>query len=410
LPLGSWRLKVGRPTHVVIESEQSAYEFLLANVGPVQAGATDLRVELVRGLPIAGRIEDGRGEAWTESGFVKAVPVSRVGDVGYETQRAVKVKPDGTFRIPGLPGGDYDVTVAAGPGTSAAATAAVVRVAAGTTGLVMRVSPGTTIAGRLVDDAGGAVEAKGWVWAFEPHVQPGAPGSVSAKLEAGGRFETPPLDPGKSYVVRAMGFAGFADATLPAVHPGDPDVVVRLRRGNRIEGRVLDPDGKPVGAGVPVLVTLSTPDPNARPDDGSYAFTTTDERSAFAVGGLRDGAFDLTAGGGASPWLSVEVARGVAAPASGVALKVQRGVAFSGVLVDGDGKGVPHAMIQARRGDGSGSTAHTRTDAEGRFAFVAVPAGTVWLGGSVGGKFAFFGTFPSPGDGVRVTLPESLRK
>ena len=400
LSAGPWLLDVGRTFGPEAEYERR-------RVGPVEAGTTSLRVELARGLSISGEIRGPDGARWTGGATVRASPLSESGGVGYEWQRTVQAAADGTFRIPGLSRGPYDLTVettVAGIGAGQAGVVVSQRVAAGTSGFVVGLVAGRAIVGQLLDETGAAVTVPGFVWVYEMGSSAGVPGSVAAKVGEGGKFTSTALDPGRAYTVRGMGFEGFGPGEVSGVHPGDGGVTVRLFRGRQISGRVVDAQGRPVPAFVPIVVAIEKPPEIVRPDDGSYMNGSTDAAGTFKIGGLQEGAYSLEAGGYSSGWVSVAALHGVLPSETPIVLRVERGVPLSGRLLDAKGEALAYVTVTAWAA--TATVAITACDADGRFKFAGVPKGSLSLGATVDGKHVNLGPCDAPADDLTLRLPK----
>lgn len=130
-------------------------------------------------------------------------------------------------------------------------------VLAGASGLVVELSARQVLVGRLVDETGEPVRGMGSVWVSPHGAPPGSPGGAAATVLEGGHFETPPLDPARNHDVKASNFAGYGGVTLEGVRVREgEEVVVVLPRGVAISRRVIDADGRPAPARVPVMALV----------------------------------------------------------------------------------------------------------------------------------------------------------
>lgn len=108
----------------------------------------------------------------------------------------------------------------------------------------------------------------------------------SVKAHEDGTFEVRWGEPTAQLVVRRPGFLAVALCEVPANTP----TTVRLRRGARIAGQALRPDGRPVAG-----VVVEAKAPRGLPLTlGRLEQATTDAEGRFAVEGLLPEAFDLT--------------------------------------------------------------------------------------------------------------------
>ncbi len=415
-PGGTFRLGGLRSERVTLDvgrhagdREGRAAEYVPARLGPFDVGVDDLRIEVARGLVIAGRIEDANGHPWLAGATIRLLPVSAAGEIGYDGGRSAAASSDGTFRVPGLTPGRYDIQVAPDAPELDGVPGAVARldgVPAGSTDLVVALGRGLPLDGRLVDESGEAVGGRGWIWVTVAGAAAGGPRSVAARLLAGGRFCTAPLDEGLRYDIVADGFAGYRRAEARGVRPGPEGVTLVLERGVRIEGRVLASSGTAVPAGVPVTAAATGDDAGALGHEPwAYARTRCGADGRFVVPGLRAGVtYRLSVGGGFPGWVASTAGVEATAPATEVILRAEKGVAFTGRLVDASGLGQESVFLQAlASGRPAGST---RTGKDGRFVFAGVPVGRITLRATLGGRSVALGEFEVPVGDVRIALPD----
>jgi hypothetical protein len=137
--------------------------------------------------------------------------------------------------------------------------------------------------------------------------------------------------------------AGYAPVTVWVSLHQDASVELRLLAAARVEGRVvMQEDDRPV-AGADVL--LSSTDGAG----GGESRTTTDDAGRFIVSDLAPGRYEARARKGAlTGQFPGRVAVGLTEAVSGVEIRVARGRAISGRVVDAQGTPVPHATVQAR--------------------------------------------------------------
>ncbi|QSQ21290.1 carboxypeptidase regulatory-like domain-containing protein [Pyxidicoccus parkwayensis] len=192
-----------------------------------------------------------------------------------------------------------------------------------------------------------------------------------------GHFVIEVAKPGR-YVLTAGG-NGFLQTRLDVEAPATTLKVV-LRGGATLEGTVVDTSGTPLD-GVQLTVRLGAE------TQAEGLETTTDERGAFRIAGLPPGTHVLRATldrgaflHTASRTVSVRGTEKVDA-----SLRMDTGGSVSGVVVDGDGRPVPDAEVEAyslreQSGDDWGATPSTAmTDAEGRFTVRHLPEGECGL-------------------------------
>ena len=373
----------------------------------------DLQVELGLGLAIAGKVQ-------LENGKVPGHAVVDVIDDEESTKRGmadgmrwlledrepVTVAADGSFRVQGLLPGRYTVTALGWDGADAAAEAArakedaaaeasggvgeVVRkarkvkkragawsarvenVSAGAEDMLVVLTRGDRLRGRAVDGEGKPIER------FLVHAEPdrSSPGFTDdidgfekSFRDKNGNFVLEGLRPcGWDIHVTARGY--MPSSTTKVTVPGTAaDTTFTLLRLAKLTGVVLDPERRPV-AGAKVIAGS---DPSSWEVDRASA--RTDEKGQFTLVSVPLGAIRVHAeanGFVRSESLRLEVSAASVVP--NVELALTRGGVVRGVVTDADGK--PAAAWSVRvDGVGEDYDKSTRTDAEGKFSFEAVPPG-----------------------------------
>jgi hypothetical protein len=401
---GTYALDVG--TRYLGTPATPSDEWIPARVEGVAAGTTDVRVALVRGLAIEGKIVDDAGEPVLRSVTVDAVGRTAAGDPDYTVRKISRVG-SGNLLVPGLMPGRYDLWIRPDADSlvdvnGAQVSATVIRdVAAGTSGLVVRLARGFVLAGRLDDGAGGRVLGAGTVYAYREG-EMGRSHGVVGEVPGDGTFRIAPLDGAYRYDVLATGFSGRRQGTTTGVSPRDGEVVVVLPSAGRIAGRIRTSDGKPVPAGVPVGVFGEVSDPGA-PGARGFGYSSAD--GAFAVEGLAEMPFTVEAGGGRSGYLGTAVS-GVKPGTTDLVLEVSVGVDLSGTLVDDRGEPVATTSLQAD--DGARTAAmrpFAQVGSDGKFLFRGLRAGRVRLSMMADRRWVALGEVDAPGKNLRVTVP-----
>lgn len=156
-----------------------------------------------------------------------------------------------------------------------------------------------------------------------------------------------------------------APAQPTKAKPGATDVVIRLEAGLSITGRVVDAAGGVVtSAFVQVMGTAGS--------NRSHQSTQVDSSGVFRIENLpRDGVFDVTvqvwnqSGKGANykPWAK----SGVRPGAEELLVRLEGGETLEGVVVDGEGKPVPNAWVNAVSVGGGKGSGGANSDEQGRF-------------------------------------------
>ena len=397
LPPGTYTITT-RPRYSSVQTP--APNYLPTTVEGVRASTTDARIEVERGLTIAGLVLGPDGQPWTKGASVRASPRSKHGDVGYGRLRGTTTDPHGVFALRGLSDEPWDLTVAPREG---AGVVHVARVPAGTSDVRIDLPAGQAITGRVVDPDGTPVPGPGYVWVTPKGVSPGAPGSVSALLDKKGSFRTTELDAGLAYTVSAMGFHGFGNGAVEGVYPSDDVVLVRLRAGATLSGRVRNGE-TPAARGIPVVARATELKGEEFREPWASAYGSTDPEGNFTLGGLKAGrTYVVSAGGGTSGFVGEASKVSATAPAADLTVQVVRGVRFRGRLVSADDEPLASIYLQVRSKDGA---AAGRTDRHGRFSIAAAPKGKLTVGAMIGGAWTPLGTYEAPAADVTVRVPE----
>jgi len=291
---------------------------------------------------VEGRVLDEAGRP-IEGARVSAVgapapPPTTVTDA--DGRFALELPPPGTFPLRvEVPGGETLASVTLGASADVVASR----------------TPTFPIAGRVVDAATGA-GVVGVPVVARPDASPdaslngdgptattGEDGAFVVGVRTAGRY-------GLHVGARSLGDAADADAYVPThvdgVAAGTRDVVVRLTAGLAIEGRVLDDAGDLVARALRVDVVGRT----ARGDpDWSRRRAVRLRDGAMRVPGLAPGRYDVSVRPEPGPDdargapLSSGVRRDVEAGATGVEIRLTRGLAVVGRLVDDHGDAVTGA-------------------------------------------------------------------
>jgi protocatechuate 3,4-dioxygenase beta subunit len=295
-------------------------------------------IVLERGLAIEGRVLGADGVA---------VPEARVlgfktsgGMMSWATEEASEATSDaeGRFVIAGLLEGVYNIFATA-PGFGRAEP---IPAEAGARNVTLTLKPAGTIRGTVVDSEGRPVtsfravarspESRGW-------------GGQSQMDDEAGIFVLTSVAEGE-YVVEILApdFVSEAVSGVRVTGGSITDVgTIRLRRGGRLAGTVVDATGAPVpGATV-----------QARQSGQRFRFfdagsTSTDRSGGFTIGGLPDGKVDVVAthpsyAEGRVEGIQIDSKR--AAPAE-VQLILKRGGALEGHVRSRDGTGIAGRAIR----------------------------------------------------------------
>ena len=320
----------------------------------------DVRME--SGLTIRGRVRTPSGEAVADAS-VQAYPTSSRSS----TLPRTSTDGDGVFVLAGLEPETYRVTAFAhGRGHASA------ELEPASEPVELIIDPFGTIAGRVVDARGRAVDAFRVV--ARPVVQ-GQPLSFSPFETDDGRFELPNVEAG-SYVV-SVEANEHGSATVPARVVGSrpTDVgTVKLQPGSSLRGSVVDSAGASVEG---ARVEITRPPTNHSISFGTEPEIVTDRSGAFEAKGLEPGSVELRASPpdhAPSAPAAILVESGPEAPE--VRLVMGSGGRIEGSLRRRDGAPLGGALLSvAAAGPSRMAEPSTATQADGSFVVEHVPAG-----------------------------------
>ena len=386
-------------------------EWIHTRWGPFDRRREDLALELERGRVIAGIVRDASGAPLVEVFRVEVLGRTSRGDLDYDRRRFAQTDSSGAFKTTGLPDGRYLVTVkplgvvVGNAAPSALTERSIDGVAAGTEDLVIELSRGEPMVGRIVDDAGEPVTTKGYVHIYPQGSTAGSPDSIHGALDGKGGFKSTPLDTGTTYDLLVSGFEGYRWTKLKGVRSGVAVVQVILESAGIIKGRVVRADGGPLPVGLGVLATAVGASTGEK---GGFGFTYTKPDGSFTLNGLGEFSFRVAAGGAGSGFVSAGLAEDIRPGATEVVIRVKRGVALSGKLLDTHGDPVKSHLLTAISLDApqtpSASTSIKGDD--GVFHFAGVSEGKLRILAYLGGTQVVVGVLTAPAMDVVLRLPE----
>jgi uncharacterized GH25 family protein len=400
LAAGQWTLTIGP------NWDDAKSDWAQKTMQDVEAGSKDMRISLSKGLPIAGKIRDENGKAVT--GFwIQAMGKDSAGNVDGSRMRNGQTQPDGSFRIGGLPAGSYDLTFNWNgmQGSSGGFAPMTVRgVQAGTEDVSVVARAGLTISGKIQDEKGAAPGQAGNFQVVATDDTSGQ-GAGWGNFQPDGSFTSTPLDPAKTYNITVHPFAGFMGGSATGIAAGSKDVIVVVKRGGQISGKIVDSAGNAVAQGVPVLAQIDDSTKHNQP--GSSAWGSTQANGEFTISGLSDGRFKLTAGGNQSEYRPTTSAQSYEIGSTGVTLTVTAGVTMEGRLVDSKGGwGRDQTWVLAQADGAGGGGAYHQVKNDGSFTIKGLAPGKTKLTLWNNGKQTELGVFDAPSTGLSISVTE----
>lgn len=339
-------------------------------VGPVEGGPRGTAT-------LTGRVFD-------EGGRPVAGAIVSLGGSGFWPAQTVRSDRGGRFDWSGIPAGVYELRVSRGS-LVAPPVEGLILDAGGQRAFGVRLARGWSIQGRVVDATSGAP-----VEGAEVTVATGALGlhTRSAVSGALGGFDViGVVGSEQSLYVDADGYV----LAGPVPHrEGDPPVVVRLERGARVSGRVVDEKGRPVrgasvrafgaqtaalGGGDSLGVTAGPVPPISAAASAGLAFVTesrADADGAFVLEGLRPGQYTVVAShDDFAPSGATRIELSAGESRTSVEVVMLPGGELSGRVVDERGRGLESIPIELRA-DGERLPRMSVTDEGGEFSFEGV--------------------------------------
>jgi RNA polymerase sigma-70 factor (ECF subfamily) len=402
---GSFRmesLRVG-PYRIVVGDTQGVSPYVPEVLASVKAGTADVRAALRKGESIAGTVQDETGKPMTSHVVVIATRFGPDGKPDYSpAQRSIAIGPDGTFRLVGLAPGRYSLMFSPvmGPGSPGYIVRRAPDVETGTANLVFRMTKGVVVKGKTVNEDGTPAEALSGTLTVRPTgaAERDLSDQQSAWIKPDGTFKSEPLDPDRIWDFIPPNFPGLVGVGANAVKPGEGEVVITLRKGGSLRGRVLDEEGNPVSG---LHVGAQAVGAERAPGGWAQSARTGDD-GAFVLEGLGDFRFRIKTVGGE---YQASTSEKEFVPGEEVEVRVKRGFVLSGRLVDGAGKGVKRDTLFATpEGGTDGMGVGVGDDGSFRFRGLAKGRFLLWL--RVGVEKVELGTFEAPAEGIEVTVSE----
>lgn len=317
VPVGKWKVTAG-------PSGTSDLNYTTETKEGIDAGDESVLIRLDEGYPIAGRVADDQGRPAVGLRVTVFPTEQRPGATAKNTQTGA----DGTFALPGLPPGDYRLSL---QGRGEYAPLQLSSVPAGTRNLTLVLTRAAAIEGRVFGPDGAPVVNV----QIRVEPMPGLGGSAGwGRTDAEGAFSVQNLAM-STYRITFTAPGRFATVVLDDVLAGSTGVDVRMDEGETIQGVVLSPDGQPA-VGVNLL---------ARPVAGSsYASVTSGEEGKFELKALSEGKYRISASGHPQGFILYPEPE-IEAGKKEVTLKLTYGLTIAGRVIDANGQGVKGSWV-----------------------------------------------------------------
>ena len=335
------------------------------------------------GRAIAGFVVDRDGRA-CDGAFVRAIPVT-ARDTGVVGAHA---NADGSFRIEGVALGEAELTASA-PGFG---TARETIAADATKPVTLQLARLSRLRVLARDADGNAVPGFSAV-ARSADTTPSARmrrvgPKTSTQIESGAAvLDLEGLEPGEwSLEASAPGFARLTSDTFRVATDELREVAIVLTKGNRVLGRILDEQGRPVAGAIVRLQSSGALDGDlgaalrsARANVGTQPFAHSKTDGTFVVERAHDGVHQLSiTRNGFAPRIHGDVRTFGGIDATVGDLALTKGVTIRGRALaanDVDRRIVVQLTPIDAKDVASDFVAECRVDAEGRFRFEGLPKG-----------------------------------
>jgi RNA polymerase sigma factor (sigma-70 family) len=339
-PGGRFRVAAIPPGEYLLSAHQTGFSFayrrpaLSLAAGESRAGLT---LKLTRGgLQIRGRVADSGG------GWIIGAEVTAVGETLWNREGPVPGRPIGFARSDfrgefsmTLPDARYQLSVEADgymPGSASADPRTSDQM------VHVRLEPGVLLAGRVLQRPTGEA-VPGAIVSIENEngyrVVRGAP----VLSDNSGRFVLGPVAAGRYRLQASAGpLIARTAGVIPVTMPQAEEILLEVERGSSVQGRVVGPDGRPIGN---VDITLAVGNPRFGP---IAAQTGPDGR--YLIEGLLPGEYFLTARASDSGLMRATKSTSVEDPITTVDFALGRGAVIEGRVLDCHGAAVRGADVE----------------------------------------------------------------
>ncbi|MBL6719847.1 MAG: carboxypeptidase regulatory-like domain-containing protein [Planctomycetes bacterium] len=361
-------------------------QVVLGQINVAGDGDVQRDVVLEIAMMLAGVVTDQDGLPLPEA----TVTAYSIGNRENRTQTQGATDDNGEFTLLDVPGGTYTLRVSA----EGFKVGSVARAEAGDVGIHVSLERLPTISGQAVDAQTGEPLKR-----FTVSVRPGTDAAIENTVRLGkgmdvaddeGRFTvTCPKDGSFMVDVEAPGYAAsFSEPVMVTASQELGGVIVRVKRGGGIKGRILDGAGNPIARAV-----ITTRDDRWTGSDFDLSMGTfpgvaavrksrTDSRGEFTINGLAPTTYLIEI---EHPQYAGHAVRNVIV-GDGVATDVGaqtlvKGAVISGVVRGPSGVALPGAQVKlmmAPVGNEFPAQYGTKADKEGRYRISGVRPGTYW--------------------------------
>jgi protocatechuate 3,4-dioxygenase beta subunit len=327
-----------------------------------------LRLILDLGLSISGHVVDEEG-----------VPVKEASVSSADCYAITQA--DGSYTITGLVAGRHNVKVR----HEEYVDASIDGVAVGSSDIDFSLTRRGAIEGHVLDAATGKPIERFQVTHFPvtypPFHHEWRRGDVT-QSDANGAFRIPNVPPGEVMVIaRASGYPEIP-VKVPQVLPAETTkgIVIRLKKGMSVEGKVVDPAGRPV-ANASVVAGAKRWDQQPQ----ELGATQTDMEGKFTLSGLTEEVSAITAYHAAYPPTSVPVMLTEGQP-NNVTVTFAKGGAVEGTVRIAGAPAQGYAVrVYVASGNMRGQLQATTTSSTGTFLVGNVPAGEASVSVTIAG-------------------------